>query len=308
MPKTLTGLRVKGRVLRTGVAVPPPSGPVRDEILRTEGGKSLRACSRRYGSVLLAIMPLLPLELQDLPGSGGMLRAITPSNKERWNETRAVLRTSGRRVGATSPPGEADARAALMHAVDAYNYLEDTELATKAHAWIHKAGALVGGLYGCRLPLDEDGVWWDTCPVSLAHKRIGWSPGFTARRMCAICRQDFSECRHLPGEFYAVVARRQEGGECSICFDRDCEEHEIGATHMVRPSAIIIDADLREISMVPRPRDPLARLTDVEIEKWIIRSVLGPIPRGATSITCMRCVDPCGGFSTPTNLDPRPAS
>jgi hypothetical protein len=303
--RTPDGPRVKGIVVRTGVAIPPPAGPLRDEVLRSEGSASLRACTRRYGSAVLAVMPMLPPDLQELPGPRARLGAAGRSKKLQWEQTRAALRASARRLGFKSPPGEDDARAALRHAVDAFNYLEDTELADSAHAWVHTAGALVGGMYGCRLPR-EGSVWWDTCPVLLAHKRIGWSPGFTARRMCSICEQDISQCEHLPRQVYPVVAHRAHG-VCSICLRSDCDEHEVGAIYAVHPSAVISDAHLREISLVPRPRDPLARFTAIEIERWMIRSVLGPIPPGATSLTCLRCTDACGGFSTPTDLDPIPA-
>jgi hypothetical protein len=191
-------------------------------------------------------------------------------------------------------------RAALRAAVDAFNYLEDTELAAEAHMHAHAVGELVAGVFGCRAQR-EDGRWFDVCSLSLMHLRVGSSPGFVARRHCSVCDGDLADpddCEHLPGVAYPVVAARDQEGKCSICRTVACATHPVGSNHLlVAAHGVIHELDrLDEISAVPRPRDPLARYDAVEIPAQEVATLPGSNDPTAV-LGCKRCVRPCIGFT-----------
>jgi hypothetical protein len=292
------GPRVRGLVARYNVLLPPASGTLRDRVLRDHGDNSLRAAKRLFGATLAEVLPLLPKQDAELPLDCPTLESAIPAHMERWDEVATALRRAAQRAGHEAPPAEASARAALRNAVDALNYLEDTARLDEAHGWVHKTGALVGGLYGCEIVL-EDGVWWETCPTRLAHVRMGWSPGFTARVGCSVCGGDFSECEHMPGMSYSTVAAVDDDGTCSICLRAACGDHNAGDSYLAPATGVISEADLLEISLVPRPRDPLARITGVEMEPSLLESILGSIPQNVTRLRCRRCLEPCSGLKNP---------
>jgi hypothetical protein len=79
------------------------------------------------------------------------------------------------------------------------------------------------------MQLDDDGRHWSTqCGILALHQRLGSSPGGPTLGECSICGARDFECDHIPGESY-------DGARC------------------VR---IIVEWDLREISLVPFPNDP----------------------------------------------------
>jgi hypothetical protein len=49
----------------------------------------------------------------------------------------------------------------------------------QAHQHAHHVAALVGGIFGCHIEYSEDS-YWDTCPLSLMHRRSGLSAFFSA--------------------------------------------------------------------------------------------------------------------------------
>jgi hypothetical protein len=191
---------------------------------------------------------------------------------------------------------EQQSRAALRSAVAAFNYLEDSKLAVEAHMQAHAIGELVAGLFGCRAQR-EDGRWYDVCPLSLMHLRVGLSPGFVARRHCSVCDGDLADCEHLPGVSYPVVAARGPDGACTICGTVECAAHPVGSSHQVAAHAVIREADrLDEISTVARPRDPLTRYHGVEIPAEQIGALPGSDAPNAV-LECKRCMSPCTGFT-----------
>ena len=58
---------------------------------------------------------------------------------------------------------------------------------------------------------------YQTCPVALAHNRIGMSIGGTAKRLCSLCGDDLSECEHTPGTSYLVPGGVSSLGWCRVC-------------------------------------------------------------------------------------------
>lgn len=190
--------------------------------------------------------------------------------------------------------GEESARAALRHAVGALNYLEDLDEALDAHRLVHEVGAYVSWHYGCTIQLTDDGWRW-TCPVILSHLRFGNSAGFTAPRICSICGEDISECAHLPGRVYRV---RVSDTEICPCGSSACEIHNTGDIIEAAPHAVVKDADLHEISVVPRPRDPLARTSEFLFPQKLMSSMLGgrEIPPSVKTMECYHCRQACTGF------------
>jgi hypothetical protein len=150
-------------------------------------------------------------------------------------------------------------RDALTSAVQAFNLLEDMPEADDAHRLIHEIGMFVSRHFGCKINL-RDGLWRWECLVIIAHMRLGQSVAFTARRICSICRQNImsDQCSHLPGQIYDVPV--VDASRCP-CGTNDCHSHMEGDILKVYPTSFVEEADsLDEISWVPRPRDPLARI------------------------------------------------
>jgi hypothetical protein len=192
---------------------------------------------------------------------------------------------------------EQRARAALDAAVDAFDHLEDTDLAAEAHALAHTVGELVAGLFGCRAERDGD-RWFDVCRLSLMHLRVGGSPGFVARRYCSVCDGDLAECPHQPETAYQKVAAHHSDGSCTVCDDADCAAHVPGTVYLVHAHAVVRHVDrLDEISIVARPRDPLARPTGVEIPAREVAALSGNDAPNAI-LHCERCTSPCTGFTS----------
>lgn len=220
---------------------------------------------------------------------------------------------------------EGAARSALKAAVAAFNWFDDVaqELdeqvaidmdsfsrATGLHGWglrpigtllnqahelAHSTGELVGGLFGCRLVHNGD-EWTKRCPLSLMHIRLGYSPGMTVRYSCRICGQDPAECDHEFGRDYEAIATRVDE-RCNICdASGDCE-HITGLSYRLRAGRLIAKADLHEVSLVPRPLDPLARIESINCDKDQMRDRFGVVPSPDSMLLCHDCMYPCTGFS-----------
>lgn len=155
----------------------------------------------------------------------------------------------------------------------AMNWLEDTDQFEVAHQRLDQAGAYRRANFGeqCLLVLDERG-YAQTCPVSLAHNRVGLSPGYIVRAAeCSICHLDPEDCVHIVGRTYSgEVCRR-----------------------------ILTEVDLLEFSLVGRPAQPDARIERIGIADAELREKLGPRFRRGIPVTCDRCLTPCQGVSRP---------
>jgi hypothetical protein len=309
-PWRLGGRTVRGHALRYGVLLPPASGLARAAALEAEGLRLLGMARREYGRVLRellvaagsAVPPPADLANPRWPEAG---RALAEARRAGWRRTRRQLTaTTGMPPrSATTGRGALDldaleqrSRAALRTAVAAFDYLEDTALAADAHMHAHTIGELVAGVFGCRAEL-KDGRWFDVCPLSLMHLRAGSSVGFVARRHCSVCGRDIADCEHLPEATYPMVAARPDG-ECTICGTAECVTHVPGTLYQVEPHAVVREIDrLDEISIVARPRDPLARFEAVEIPAQAVAALPGSdAPDGV--LECQRCVSPCTGFTS----------
>lgn len=213
-------------------------------------------------------------------------------------------------------------RAALQNAADSYNWLDDArhdldrgqlidiasftgrptaprslgDLIDLAHTTVHSLGEMVGGLFGCRMTY-EDGRWYDECIVSLLHLRFGNSPGLWVRYECSVCRKDPGDCAHEPGISYPLQAARTVDDDCTICGEAECSTHQPGTTYEVAAHAKLADPKLREVSLTPRPRDPLARISSRSVDDEDLRQRLGRLPKPDEVVLDHSCMYPCLGFS-----------
>jgi len=199
------------------------------------------------------------------------------------------------------------ARSALALAYSALNWLEDTRFEDEVHEELHYMARVTRDRFarGCRF------VWTGSqyehrCPVALAHKRFGFSPGMVVgKRECSICGDDVSECPHLRNRTYQVPGGPGPSGYCPVCHQKECE-HTSDVTYDVRPASIIKEIiRLDEVSLVSRPVNPSARLLAIPVNGQELRRNLGPRFRyGVDTVDCSQCRLPCPGFS-PLKGDPR---
>lgn len=179
--------------------------------------------------------------------------------------------------GSLALPGvlEARVRGALVKLRSAMDWLEDTPSFDKAHKKLDEAGAFVHQTFGCHYQFDG-GSYWITCPVELAHVRIGLSPAFVIGRMeCSICGLDPLDpaCHHISGRHY-------DGERCH---------------------RVITEIDeIIEISLVRRPRQPDARIQKISMSSADVAAVSGPNFRYGSPLPCNRCGNPCSGLKEPT--------
>ena len=130
------------------------------------------------------------------------------------------------------------------------------------------AGRWVRETFGCAV-LQENGTYYRTCPVDLAHRRIGMSIEYIAKTIrCSICGRPTHECEHIAGRDY-------DGKRCG----RIIEE---------------ID-EILGIALVSRPAQPDARLTKVSIDTKDLRSALPPQWRPGMPVSCDICLRACKG-------------
>lgn len=307
-PRRLAGLATRGYAIRWGVLLPPAEGPARRAALEAEGQRLLAEARRGYGMALLPVLVAAgtavpsPVDL-DYPWSPDAGRDLVAARRTQWRETRRLLAraspsfaTPRRQSAADHGELERRARAALDAAVDAFDHLEDTDLASDAHALAHTIAELVAGLFGCWAKREND-QWFDVCRLSLMHLRVGMSPGFSGPRHCSICGCDLTLCDHIPGVAYPVVAGRKPDGRCTICGSGICHTHTPGITYPAVAHPITRQADLHEISAVARPRDPLARHNAIEIPAYAIASLPNHDAANA-SLHCEWCMAPCTGFTS----------
>lgn len=197
---------------------------------------------------------------------------------------------------------ELAARKLLGVAASAFWNAEDTDLEVLAHEELDQYGKWVRSNFVCHLSF-EGGTYYQTCPVAIAHKRMGLSIGFTARvAICSICGEDMSECIHRADRLYEVPGGAGPSGYCSVCGGSECQEHSPDEMFLVAPIRIVTEADLHEVSVVRKPAQPDARITKVPVDGNNLRSVLSPSFEVGDPVTCDRCLNACRGIEEISSL------
>jgi hypothetical protein len=196
-----------------------------------------------------------------------------------------------------NPEAEAVARRMLGVAASAFWNAEDTELEESVHREMDLYGEWVRTTFGCHLAY-ESGNYFQRCPVAIAHKRIGMSIGFVARkRICSICAGDWADCPHSSSELYEVCGGTNPAGYCRVCGIQDCSKHLPGQAYRTPPIAIVTEIErLNEISLVPKPAQPDARLTSIPVSTEELRARFGPPFLPGYRVNCDRCLSPCEGI------------
>lgn len=198
---------------------------------------------------------------------------------------------------AGDPSGESHLREALKKYWSAMNWLEGSDGFDVAHDELHRAGRDARDWYpaGCEYAESDDGSFVQRCPVPLAHKRFGMSIGAFGNAICSLCGTDASECPHLPGRTYEVPAEKRDG-QCNICRKSVCKEHLEGLIYPAQLGVIVTEMDVQEVSIVPVPAMPDARITGVPVTRERMEERFGHrLPDGVV-VTCDQCLGECQGF------------
>lgn len=214
-----------------------------------------------------------------------------------------LLRGSKAALEDSREDAENDARQALSVAAETYWYAERSPQAEFHHRFLHEIGRWTRTNFEC--VLDFDGSQYSTsCPVKLADKRLGFSPGYVAKKFCSICDGDLSECPHRPGRMYWVTGGPTSFGVCRVCGEQECDH---GPDRLYRAPVVSvvkhIDA-LEEVSLVDIPAQPLARLTSIPIGTADLAAALGPNFSVGMPVSCDHCLAQYHGL--PERLLPGP--
>lgn len=187
------------------------------------------------------------------------------------------------------------ARRALQLYRGALDWAEDTDLEDGAHRALDDAGRWVSETFGCHLERSGD-KYFRTCPVDLAHNRLGLSiGGRSARRICSLCGGDVSECEHLKGTAYLVPGGPADLGWCRVCNEEECE-HSPDTHYRASVVSRITDIDMVEVSLVSKPANPEARFQRMSVDSDELRIALGPDFEPGMEVRCHKCLEPCEGL------------
>ena len=188
------------------------------------------------------------------------------AGRRMMNQSRYLVTVEG-----PTPEAEKKARDGLRILRSAMNWLEGTDDFETAHSALDEAGRYTRETFGCWLTLDEQG-YAVTCPVSLAHNRVGLSIGGIVREArCSVCQLDPYDCDHITGEYYDGI----------LCVR---EVHRI---------------DLLEVSFVTRPAQPDARIERMSVSARELQQHLGTKWKPGMPVSCDRCLTSCSGLEYP---------
>lgn len=215
-------------------------------------------------------------------------------------EARQLFRQGVLLKGVDEVEAELCLRRALSVAASAFNWLEDTEYEDQAHADLHCYGTYTREHFKGNCELGWTGQSYEErCPVSVAHKRIGFSIGFTAQRFCSVCGEDLSTCEHVPGRFYDVPGGFGETGVCRVCLRPDCVDHVAEKLYRARAASKIRNMSMVEVSLVAKPKHPDARLLAVPVDSERLQEFLGPDFKMGMRVSCDQCLGSCAGLDRP---------
>jgi len=180
-------------------------------------------------------------------------------------KARRLCHEAGVAERAGDPRAEQLYREAIEHFVDAF--LIDRPGHAVCFTEAHAIGRHVAERYGCAMKHAGDGYWTAPCGVLALHRRLGASWAGPTIGQCSVCRAGDLECDHVPGRWY-------EGVHCH---------------------RIVVEAELRDISLVPFPDDPRTYRTEIARTPREIRAVRGrPLRRGEVPL-CTHCTESCDG-------------
>jgi hypothetical protein len=216
------------------------------------------------------------------------IRGYRRSSEQHLEQAKKLLKVDRKRA-------DREARLSLDSAARAFWWAEDTDAEEEQHQLMHRAGRWTRRNLGCHL--EFDGVeYQQTCPIAIAHKRIGVSPGFVAQLRCSICGADLSDCEHVVGRAYWVRGGPRDGQPCRVCFDDSCRRHKADRLYRAPVIKVISDVEFHELSWVSRPADPEARLLALPVDSKRLTTKLGPGFVMGMTVNCDKCLGECWGF------------
>lgn len=271
--------------------VAPESGPFRNEYLLTNGKEFLAGAQTAIAAVA-EVLEGFKLPVFQITGNEGVDQEHLSQVVRRWQDIRE------RFAEVIEEKLREPIEAAVDNAVDALNFLEDTELRETAHDVVHQAAWLRFGFLDCKLRV-EDGEVQSDCPVRLAHQRWGVSPEIKTNWACSICNKRFDTCPHIPGVEYEVVVDFA-GNKCSVCFEETCE-HKDGERANVPARRVSTGMEIIAVAIVARPRDPRARMASVSLNVINGSEMFKQCENGTA--LCTECILPCTGFIEPDHLN-----
>jgi hypothetical protein len=238
--------------------------------------------------------------MDDEPPPTSATEFLEREREKRVEETRKAARRkwgmSILRQSMGDATAERHAREALRLAASAFWVAEDPLLEDAAHEDLDKFGRWTRETFGCALSY-EDGHYVQTCPVAIAHKRMGFSVGMlVTNRICVICGEKIPDtCTHRAGVVYQVDGGPNQLGFCRVCRSTNCVNHVAGQTYPTVQTRIVLEAELEEISLVRKPAQPEARPTKLPVSWDDIRRNY-PGTRRGDRVSCDRCLYPCSGI------------
>lgn len=281
-------LQFRAMIIQYG-PVPPASGPAREQYMLTNGASQLRTADEEYTTALAFLSDwteLVPNLFSPLESNDEELRdSIVEKSRTEWESLKTEIPHGVLELA------EPHIRASEKAAVNALNYLEDTHIAGDAHKAVHRAAFLRRGLFGCPITYRE-GQFWSDCSINISHLRLGMSVGITSDFHCSICDEKLEDCDHVMGQEYLVAAKTNPQGLCSICELPTCS-HQQGERYAVAAQGVGREISLHEVSMVSRPRYPLARITEMTRDLPQEYRSIGK----AGLLHCDACLGPCRGFN-----------
>ena len=186
--------------------------------------------------------------------------------------------------------------AALQVVSEAFWWADETELEEEPHSLLHQIAKWKHDAIGCHLIRDGD-QYLQRCKVALTHKRIGFSAGLTSTPVCTLCGESEFDCEHSRERLYWIRGGEDKDGRCNICYEIKCSEHSDKYIYKSRPVMKISNAALHEVSIVRRPKMPMARLQEVSIHKNEIERNNGKIDESKGMVyACHVCDGICHGF------------
>lgn len=205
-----------------------------------------------------------------------------------------------------STEAEALARRSLADFRSALDWAEDGPDEADCHQRLDAAGRWVRETFGCSLSWNGS-TYYDTCPVSLGHTRMGFSIGGTVeRRICSLCGQDLSNCQHVRGTAYYVPGGTGDLGWCRVCLETACT-HSESKLYRAEVIAMLSGIEVTEVSLVSKPDNPLARVQILSVSCEDLREFLGPEFEPGMEVSCDRCLQPCDGLHRPNLNHPDPS-
>ena len=204
------------------------------------------------------------------------------------------FRSAQRLMGQAPAAAEREARLAIEAIVTAFWWAEDSDQEEAQHMLMHKIGRWTRKRFGCSVTF-EDGRYLRRCPIDIAHKRFGFSVGYTAILLCSICGEDVSECPHLRSKAYWVRGGVGPSGYCPVCMGQACG-HDHDRLYRVTVDWVP-NMQAREVSLVSRPAGVTTRLTELPLSSDDLREKLGPAFEVGMPVSCDLCLGRCWGFT-----------